>query len=136
MAKVVTDLTHKRSEIITGKDNVVMPEVYETIENGRSLDVSDFKGSHVYGGHIIIKKEGAPLYKPMPVSADGKKYEALPEGFKYAGAQYGTVTKQAALGAIATRCVYEVEAAPYEMDDILADIKAALPLITFNTKED
>lgn len=136
MAKTVADLTHKREKIITGKDNVVMPVVYETVENGRTLDVSDFTGTHIFGGHLVIKKTGEPLYKPMPITADGKGYAALPEGFKYAGAQYGTITKEAPLGAISPRCIYVTEAAPYPVDAILADLKAALPLITFKTKED
>lgn len=33
-----------------------MPVVFETIENGRILDISDFKGEYIYGGHVIIKK--------------------------------------------------------------------------------
>lgn len=136
MAKVVADLTHKQEQIITGKDNVVMPVVFETIENGRSLDVSDFKGEYIFGGHVIIKKDGEALYKPMPIKADGSGYEAKPAGFSVVGYQYGTLLKERPLGSIMIRGTYVTEAAPYPVDAILADLKEATPLVHFKTKED
>lgn len=136
MAKTIADLTHKQEKVVTGNDNVVMPVVYETIENGRSLDVSDFTGSHIFGGHLIIKKTGEALYKPMPLNEGGTAYGELPEGYNYAGFQYGTITKEAPLGAISARCIYVTDSAPYPIDTLLVAVKAVLPLITFKTKED
>lgn len=136
MAKAVVDMTRKTEQIDTTLDNVVMPVVIDTIANGRSLDVSDFTGTHIKGGHLIIKKDGEAFYKPMPIKADGTGYDALPAGYSYNSFQYGTVRKDRAFGALMVRGVLVTEASPYPLDDILADLKEALPLVTFKTKED
>lgn len=136
MSKPVVNLVNKKEEIITSLDNVVMPVVLETIENGRTLDVSDFKGTHINGGHIIIKKKGEAIYKPMPIKEDKSGYEALPDGYSYVGFQNGTVTKERAYGAIMIRGTVVTEASPYPLDAILDAVRAALPLIHFKTKED
>ena len=134
MSKAVVDLTNQGVHIDTSLDNVVMPKVLTTIPNGRTLDVSDFKESVIKGGHLLIKKSGEALYKPMPV--EGEKYAALPEGFEYAGFQYGSVLKTRPFGAISKNCQYVTEAAPYALDTVLEDVKKALPKVEFITKED
>lgn len=136
MAKAVVNMTRRKEQVGTTLDNVVMPVVLDTVENGRSLDVSDFTGTHIKGGHLIIKKNGEALYKPMPIKADGTGYDTLPADYSYNSFQYGTVTKERAFGALMIRGVLVTEASPYPLDDILADLKEALPLVTFKTKED
>ena len=134
MAKAVVNFTDESVQIDTSLDNVVMPQVMTTLPNGRSLDVSGYSEKQIKGGHLIIKKSGEPSYKPMPVS--DKKYTALPEGYVYAGFQYGSVLASKAQGAISRNCVYNAEAAPYPVGDILEDVKKALPKVEFLTKED
>ncbi len=136
MAKGIVDMTRKTEQINTTLDNVVMPLVLETIENGRSLDVTDFTGTHIKGGHLVIKKDGEAFYKPMPIKADGTGYDSLPAGYSYNSFQYGTVKKDRAFGSLMIRGTLVTEASPYPLDDILEDLKKELPLITFKTKED
>lgn len=134
MAKAVIDLTNQEVQVDTSLDNVVMPKVLTTLPNGRTLDASDFKESVIKGGHLIVKKTGEALYKPMPV--EGGEYSTLPEGFEYAGFQYGSVLKTRPFGAISKNCQYVVEASPCELDAVLEDVKKALPKVEFITKED
>lgn len=136
MSKPVVNLVNEREEIITSLDNVVMPVVLETIENGRTLDVSDYTGTHIKGGHVIIKKTDEALYKPMPLNANKDGYGTLPSGYQYAGFQYGTVTKERPFGAIMIRGTVVTEASPYPLTTILSAVRTALPLVHFKTDKD
>lgn len=49
MGKTIVDISTNLERIDTTLDNVVMPLVLETVENGRSLDVAGFKGSFIRG---------------------------------------------------------------------------------------
>lgn len=136
MAKIIANLTGDELELITSLDNVVMPRIYETIENGRSLDVTNYTPKYIKGGHLIIKKDGEANYAPMPVSEDGKGYASLPSGYSYAGFQIGTIPTDRPQGAIMIKGSYVTQAAPYPIDTLLSDVKTALPFIYFKTKED
>ena len=57
-------------QIITGNDNIVIVNVFETIRGGRSLDVTGYPYDVLHAGHVIIKSaEGE--YKPMPITGEG-----------------------------------------------------------------
>lgn len=57
-------------QIITGNDNIVIVNVFETIRGGRTLDVTGYPYNVLHAGHVIIKSaEGE--YKPMPLDGDG-----------------------------------------------------------------
>ena len=58
-------------QIITGNDNIVIVNVFETIRGGRTLDVTGYPYNVLHAGHVIIKStEGE--YKPMPLGGEGK----------------------------------------------------------------
>jgi hypothetical protein len=208
----IADLTNDPQEIITGKDNIVICNVIETLSAGRTLDVTGFAPEVINAGHVIIQETTATKeYKPMPVTVDnaiatlgvitggsgytngayngvalqggsgsgatanitvsgnvvtaavvansgsGYKasdvltasiaggsgfsvtvatvdaatYEALPGGHAYAGILIASILTKKPFAAILTRGTVNPAAAPYPMDAILEDVKAALPLIDF-----
>jgi hypothetical protein len=67
----VVNLTNEREEIITGNDNIVIVDVFQTIRGGRSLDVSGFTPLIIKSGHVVIKDTATGNYKPMPVTENG-----------------------------------------------------------------
>jgi hypothetical protein len=207
----LADLTNEPQEIITGKDNIVICNVIETLRAGRTLDTTGFTPEVINAGHVIIKETATKEYKPMPVSADNgiatlgtptggsgytngtynnvllqggsgsgatanitvagnvvtavevansgsgyqagntltatitggtgfsvqvatvapSAYAALPGGHVYAGILIASILTKKPFAAILTRGTVNPAAAPYPMDTILADVKAALPLIDF-----
>jgi len=58
-------------QIITGNDNIVIVNVFETIRGGRTLDVTGYPYDVLHAGHVIIKDADGE-YKPMPLGGDGK----------------------------------------------------------------
>lgn len=43
----------------------------QSIRGGRALDVTGFSPAVINAGHVIIKKDGEDVYKPMPVKGTG-----------------------------------------------------------------
>jgi hypothetical protein len=64
----VADLTNEKEEIITGNDNVVIVDNFQSIRGGRTLDTSGFEPEVISAGHVIIREAATGEYKPMPVS--------------------------------------------------------------------
>ena len=64
------NLTNPQEEIITGNDNIVIIDNFQSIRGGRSLNVDGYPHDVIHAGHVIIKSaEGE--YKPMPLDGDG-----------------------------------------------------------------
>lgn len=124
------NLANQPLEVITGNDNVVVTLVLETLRGGRSLDVSGFTPDVIPGGHVIIRDTVTGNFKPMPVTSGA--YGTLPTNHEYAGILNGSITKDRPFGAIIVRGGVNPNASVYNITTILAAVKAALPLITFN----
>jgi len=65
------NLINDQEQIITGKDSVVIVDNLQSIRGGRTLDVTGFSPAVINAGHVIIKKDGEDVYKPMPVKSAG-----------------------------------------------------------------
>ncbi|HKM43867.1 MAG TPA: hypothetical protein VJY12_00250, partial [Dysgonamonadaceae bacterium] len=64
------NLTNPQEEIITGNDNIVIIDNFQSIRGGRSLNVDGYPHDVIHAGHVIIKStEGE--YKPMPLGGEG-----------------------------------------------------------------
>lgn len=124
------DLTNPPVEIITGNDNIVMPNYLEGIGGGRTLDATDYPHPVIHAGHVIIK-DSAGEYKPMPINEAGTDYGALPEGASYVGYLIASIPTARPFAGIMVRGTINPKATPFKMDAILAAVKAALPLIDY-----
>lgn len=91
-------LNNEAQNIITGNDNIVIVDNFQSIRGGRSLDVTGFKPDVIQAGHVIIKETATNEYKPMPVVVAGIILEF---GKLVAGSGYtnnGTYTNVALTG--------------------------------------
>lgn len=127
----VADLTNDKQSIITGKDNVVIRDLFEEVRGGRTLDVTGFSKDVINAGHVLIKETATGEYKPMPIISDGTAYDALPEGHIYAGILIASIPTKQPFAGIMIRGSVNPAAAPFSMSTILSAVKTALPLITF-----
>ena len=127
----VVDLTNDKKELITGNDNVVIVDVFQSIRGGRSLDVTGFPKDVINAGHVIIKDTVTGDYKPMPLNSAGTAYGALPTDHVYIGILIASILKKRAFAGIMVRGTVNHAAAPFPMTTILTAVKAALPLIDF-----
>ena len=127
----VTNLMNGRTEVITGNDNVVIVDNFQSIRGGRSLDVTGYTKDMIHAGHVIIMETVTKEYKPMPLNAAGTDYDALPAGHEYAGILIASILTKRAFAGIMVRGTVNHAAAPFPMGAILADVRAALPLIDF-----
>jgi len=125
------NLVNESQEVITGNDNVVIVDVFQSIRGGRTLDVTGFTPEVIKAGHVIIMETAKKEYKPMPVSSDNKAYADLPAGHVYAGILIQSLLTKRPMAGIMVRGTVNPAAAPYPMTTILAAVKAALPLIDF-----
>ena len=67
----IANLTNPIEDLITGNDNIVIVDNFQSIRGGRTLDVTGYPYNVLHAGHVIIKStEGE--YKPMPLTGDGK----------------------------------------------------------------
>lgn len=125
------NLTNDSHEILTGNDNIVIVDVFQSVRGGRTLDVTDYPHDVINAGHVIIKETATGEYKPMPLGEAGDAYDALPEDHEYAGILIASVLTKKPFAGILVRGTVNPAAAPFPMTTILADVKAALPLIDF-----
>ncbi|MCL1932761.1 MAG: hypothetical protein FWF53_02965 [Candidatus Azobacteroides sp.] len=125
------NLVNESKEIITGNDNVVISDVFQSVRGGRTLDVTGFTPDVIQAGHVIILETATKEYKPMPVNPEETAYEELPAGHTYAGILIQSVLTKRPMAGILVRGTVNPAAAPYPMDTILSDVKTALPLIDF-----
>lgn len=122
------NLTNAKTQIVDGKDNVVIVNYFDGIRGGRTLDVSDFTPEVIHAGHVIVKLSSGD-YAPMPVSDDA--YAALPVGASYAGYLVASIPTKQPFAAIMVRGTINPAASPYPLAPIMDAVKEALPLIDY-----
>ena len=66
----IADLTNPIEDLITGNDNIVIVDNFQSIRGGRTLDVTGYPYNVLHAGHVIIKDADGE-YKPMPLTGDG-----------------------------------------------------------------
>lgn len=125
------DLINPKEEILTGNDNIVIVDNFQSVRGGRTLDVTGFNPSVIKAGHVIIKSSTADVYKPMPLASNDTVYASLPAGYEYAGILINTVLKTKPFAGIMLRGTVNYKAAPFDMASILSAVKTALTLIKF-----
>jgi hypothetical protein len=125
------NLKNPETAVISGNDNVVIVDNFQSIRGGRTLDVTGYSPTLLSAGHLIIRETAKDEYKPMPVNAGNTAYEALPANHEYAGVLIASIPTAKPFAGILVRGTVNPAAAPYPMDTILADVKTALPLIDF-----
>jgi hypothetical protein len=212
------NLNNPQEEIITGNDNIVIIDNFQSIRGGRTLDVTGYPYNVLHAGHVIIKDADGE-YKPMPLGGDGNivslgtivggslytddtytdvaltggtgtgaeativvedgavtevtitkdgkgyavgdelsasaddvggtgsgfkvpvtavtaekdEYASLPADHTYAGILIASIPVNKPFAGILVRGTVNVNASPFPLDDILNDVKAALPLIVFTS---
>ena len=67
----IANLTNPIEDLITGNDNIVIVDNFQSIRGGRTLDVTGYPYNVLHAGHVIIKSADGK-YKPMPLTGDGK----------------------------------------------------------------
>ena len=131
----VADLNNEKSEVITGNDNIVIVDNFQSVRGGRTLDVTGFTPEVINAGHVIIQVTATKEYKPMPVDLTtnpaAPAYAALPSGHTYAGILIASIPTKKPFAGIMVRGTVNPAAAPYPMASILSAVKTALPLIDF-----
>ncbi len=65
----VANLNDSRSEVLTGNDNIVIVDNFQSVRGGRTLDVAGYPKDVLNAGHVIIKETATGEYKPMPLAA-------------------------------------------------------------------
>jgi len=134
----ISDLTNEKQFIINDKDNIVIVDVFEEVRGGRTLDVTGYPLNIINAGHVIIKETSINEYKPMPIAsdgADGYKYDNLPAGHEYAGILINTIRTIRPFAGIMLRGTVNYSAAPYDVTEIMDDMRESLGLISFVTEE-
>ena len=66
----IADLTNPIEDLITGNDNIVIVDNFQSIRGGRTLDVTGYPYNVLHAGHVIIKSADGE-YKPMPLGGEG-----------------------------------------------------------------
>lgn len=125
------NLADEMERISTGLDSVLIRRKGGRVIGGVVLDLSEWTGDVVKGGHVIIRKEeeGIVSYRPAPVSGD--KFAALPEGWGYAGVLVRTVTRKDPRAAVQYDGEINDEAMPYSIADIRAKLRETFPSLYF-----
>jgi hypothetical protein len=98
----VVDLTNEPQEVLTGNDNVVIVDNFQSVRGGRTLDVTGFTPEVIRAGHVIIRgTTGDKDYKPAPVTKDGAiaTLGAITGGTGYANGTYSAVALSGGRGS-------------------------------------
>ena len=119
---------NEKTQVIDGKDNVVIVNHFDGIRGGRTLNVEGFAPEFIRAGHLIVKLSSGD-YAPMPVSGDA--YASLPGGAVYAGYLVASIPTKQPLAAIMVRGTINPKASPYPLTTIMEAVKEALPLIDY-----
>lgn len=123
------NLANSGSQIITGNDSIVIKTNLESLEGGKTLDVTGFAPEVINAGHVIIQETSTGNLKPMPVS--GTTYAALPASHTYFGILVASIATKKPFAAIMIRGTVNHKATAYTMDSIIDAVKTALPHILF-----
>lgn len=127
----VADLSEEKRAILSRMDSVVIRKYIAGIIGGRTLDMSEFKGSVIKAGHIVIRDTQNDTYKPMPVEDTGDKYKTLPASHEYAGVVVCSKPANEPLVGIMYAGEVNDVASPYPVETIKAALKEALPMLVF-----
>lgn len=81
--------------MITGNDNIVIVDNFQSIRGGRTLDVTGFAPKVINAGHVIIMETSSKEYKPMPATeqrlAGAATVGAITAGTGYTNGTYENV---------------------------------------------
>ena len=119
------------TQVLGGKDGIVIRKHIAGIEAGRALNCADYPDEIIPAG-IPIVTDGNGDYKPLKpavTTSEGVTTTTYtkPQGYSYCGLAEATTTKKKAVPILTAGVVNEA-ACPYE---ITSEIKAALPHIMF-----
>ncbi|MDR1652238.1 MAG: hypothetical protein LBS01_01050 [Prevotellaceae bacterium] len=99
----VANLTNEPQEVISGNDNIVIVDYFQSIRGGRTLDTAGFKPEVIKAGHVIIKDNNGN-HKPMQVSDDNaiSAFGTIVGGTGYTTGTYNNVALSGGSGSGAT----------------------------------
>jgi len=126
MAKL--ELNKEGTQVLSGKDGIVIRKFIAGIEGGRVLDLTGYAPDTIPAGVVVIT-DGHGTYKPLLPS--GGSY-TLPSGYSYIGVVACTVSAKSPAVSIMTAGVVNDAAAPYV---ITSAVKSALSHIIFTMDE-
>lgn len=137
------ELTTTQTEVVFGKDDVIIQKLIADIPGGRTIDFTGFTGDKILAGTVIIKGtvSSATVYRPHPITAgtapSPDTYGTITEGFAVCGVLYRTITKDNPQGSIMIDGVVN-EAAAQEagLPAYTSAIKTALTNIKFMQDEE
>lgn len=123
------NLNNTPTELSQANDSIVIKRNLDSIEGGRSLDVTGVAEPVLKAGHVIIMETATGVCKPMPVT--GAAYASLPANHEYIGILVGSILTSKPFAGIMVRGTVNPNATPFPMTAILAAFKTAKPLIDF-----
>ena len=122
------ELNIKKTQIVFGKDSVIIQKWNGDIKGGRALDWSDVKEDVLYAGRIIIT-DGKGKYKPLGIESDNYKALSTEAGFNYAGVLYRSIPKGDSAAIMISGQINKVAAKEANGADYPADFLSAFPTI-------
>lgn len=155
-----TKITNPIQEVLTGIDNIVVPQFLSGIHGGRTLDTTGWTETVIPAGTVVVT-DGAGNYKPYPHDAavaatyytatdtipDGKsvgdvkteaipaKYQASVSGWDICGVVACSISTSKPAAAIMTAGQVNKTAAPRVLSTIETALKTACPGINLVTDE-
>ena len=139
------EITTSQTEVIFGKDDVVVQQFIADIPGGRTIDFTGWTGKDgadiIPAGTVIIKGtvSGATVYRPHPVASTTSEgvttwaYDTITSGFSVVGVLYRTITRSNPQGSVLVAAKLNSAALPYAMTSTQ---KTALPTILFVSDEE
>ena len=135
----VADLTNEPQEVITGNDNIVIVDNFQSVRGGRTLNTAGFTPDVIRAGHVIIQETATKEYKPLGVIPKGTNigttqapeittedtYVALPANHAYAGILIASIPTKKPFAGILVRGTVNPAAVPNVVN---LRLKALYPL--------
>ena len=139
------EITTSETQVVFGKDDVVVQQFIADIPGGRTIDFTGWSGKDgtdiIPAGTVIIKGtvSGATVYRPHPVTSTTSSgvttwaYDTITSGFTVVGVLYRTITRTNPQGSVLIAAKLNSVALPYAMTSAQ---KTALPTILFVSDEE
>lgn len=139
------EITTSETQVVFGKDDVVVQQFIADIPGGRTIDFTGWSGKDgadiIPAGTVIIKGtvSGATVYRPHPVTSTTSEgvttwaYDTITSGFAVVGVLYRTITRTNPQGSVLIAAKLNSVALPYAMTSAQ---KTALPTILFVSDEE